>query len=133
MTVLGPEVFALVVTSLFTGLLWIPYLVNRIVEDGPWPVLSAPNLRPSAPWAERLMRAHTNAVENLAVFAPLALAVVVTHRTTNLTGTASLVYFAARVAHAALYAAGIPVFRTLVFATGFACQMILVLALLGAR
>lgn len=131
-TVLEPEVFAVVATALFTALLWIPYVANRIVEDGPWSVLRASNLRPRASWAERLMHAHTNAVENLVVFAPLALAVVVTHRTTALTGTVAVVYLGARLAHAALYTAGVPVLRTLAFAAGFACQITLALVLLGA-
>lgn len=129
---LGPEIFAVVATAVLTGLLWLPYVSNRIAEDGAWMALSTPNLRPRAPWAERLMRAHANAVENLAVFAPLALAAAITDRTTALTGAAALMYIGARVAHAALYTAGIPVLRTLAFAAGFACQTIFVLALLGA-
>ena len=47
----------------------------------------------------RAVRAHLNAVENLAVFAPLALAVHVTGAGTPLTAAASMTYFAARALH----------------------------------
>ena len=74
---LSTELFWLVLSCMLTGLLWVPYIINRIIEHRPFPALwnPMPDVRPKAQWAERLMRAHENAVENLVVFAPLVLVI----------------------------------------------------------
>lgn len=127
-----PEIYWLTLTSVMTALLWIPYLVNRIVETGPWATLGVPRLQPDAPWAGRLMRAHANAVENLAIFAPLALSVPITGSGSSATAIACSVYFYARAAHVLAYVAAIPVLRTLAFTAGFLAQMFLAMHILGA-
>ena len=112
------------------ALFWIPVVLNRIVETGPWAALNTPKRQPEAAWADRWARAHANAVENLAVFAPLALAVQLANLNSPATAAACMVYFFARLVHAPAYAAGVPVIRTLAFATGFFCQMKLASTLL---
>ncbi len=124
------ELFWLVLTLVMTALLWLPYIVNRILELGVWATLSTPSLQPKAAWADRLMQAHRNAVENLAVFAPLVLALGIVNIHTATTATAAMVYFWARLAHVLVYAAAIPVARTLAFLAGFTCQMALAYTLL---
>ncbi|MFL6695312.1 MAG: MAPEG family protein [Ramlibacter sp.] len=57
------------------------------------PRLSGPQSR----WAQRLMAAHDNAVENLVVFAALVLAANAMGISNAAIATASLVYFWARV------------------------------------
>ena len=89
-----------------------------------------PDTRPKAPWAERLMRAHSNAVENLGVFAPLVLALQIIGISTAITAGACMVYFFVRLAHAILYTFAIPLLRTVAFVIGFGCQMALALTLL---
>lgn len=128
---LTPEFYWLTLTIAMTALLWAPYLVNRIVEIGPWATLSVPKLKPQAPWADRLMRAHANAVENLVIFAPLVLVVQVAGMNSSITAIACMVYFYARVLHVVAYLAAVPVIRTLAFTAGFFSQMTLVLHLLG--
>lgn len=84
------ELYWLTATTVMTGLLWLPYIVNRVIELGP-PSLALfppPDPPPRAPWAARAIRAHMNAVENLVVFAPLALSI-------HMTGSASRVTAAA--------------------------------------
>jgi len=76
MTELSAELTWLVWTALLTALLWIPYILKLLSEQGVTNALMdgehvAP---PRAAWAQRAKRAHTNAVENLVVFAPLVLA-----------------------------------------------------------
>lgn len=129
-----PELFWLAAVSLFTACLWMPYIVNRILEHGLWPALRNPNhdARPRAAWADRLMWAHANAIENLAVFAPLAVATHVLDATSAATAAASALYFFARVAHTFIYAAGVPLLRTLAFVAGFAAQAVLAFAVLRA-
>lgn len=127
------ELLWLSATALMTALFWVPYVINRMVEDRPWPALQnpQPDTEPEAQWALRAMRAHTNAVENLAVFAPLVLAVVVGGASTSTTATACAVYFLARALHFVVYTAGVPVVRTLAFVTGAAAQVMLALAVLA--
>jgi uncharacterized MAPEG superfamily protein len=131
--VLTPELYWLVLTTLMTGLFWIPYILQRILENGFWPALWSPQglTHMDAPWAQRMMRAHQNAVENLVIFAPLVLALHVTGANTSATTAACIVYFVARAAHFVIYTLAIPLFRTVAFRAGFAAQMVLALALLG--
>ena len=79
----------------------------------------------------RIKRAHANAVENLVIFAPLALAVQMTSVSTTTTATACMVYFFARLVHVVAYIAAVPLVRTLAFTAGFFSQMALALTLLG--
>ena len=127
-----PELFWLVLTVLMTSLMWVPYILNRMKEHGVGPALwnPQPDTRPQAQWAERLMRAHANAVENLVVFAPLVLALHVTGVSTSATVAASMVYFFARLAHVLLYTFAVPLLRTVAFIVGFGCQLTLALTLL---
>lgn len=127
---LTTELYWLVLTILMTALFWAPTILNRIVELGAWETLNIPRLRPEAGWAERLMKAHANAVENLVIFAPLVLAVQLTGSGSSATAMACLVYFFARLVHVLAYVAAVPVLRTLAFAVGFFCQMALALILL---
>ena len=69
------EVFWLVCTVILTGILWIPYTLDRIKVRGVMGAMDNPKPgdKPQSPWAMRLYFAHTNAVENLVLFAPLVL------------------------------------------------------------
>jgi len=127
------ELFYLALCAGFTGILWMPYIVNRIVELGLWTALRNPNPDepPKAKWAHRLMCAHSNAVENLVVFAALVLALQISQISNETTVMASAVFLYSRVAHALIYTAGIPLLRTLSFFVGFICQGALFLQLLG--
>jgi uncharacterized MAPEG superfamily protein len=130
-TPLTTELYWLVVTITMTALFWLPYILNRILELGVWATLSVPQLQPEAPWAQRLIKAHVNAIENLVIFAPLLFIIQITGMNSSITATASMVYFFARLIHIIAYLMAIPVLRTLAFAVGFFCQMALVLTLLS--
>ena len=120
-------------TAAFTGLLWVPIILNRLAEMGIWKALSnpEPDVRPHANWAYRLANAHRNAIENLVVFAPLAICVHILQSGNQFTTTACAAFFSARVAHAVIYTAGIPLLRTVAFAIGFGAQSILFLRVVG--
>ena len=77
-------------------------------------------------WAERLMKAHANAVENLVVFASLVLAAQALGVNSPAVATACMVYFWARVVHVVSYTLAIPWIRTLSFAVGFGAQATIV-------
>jgi uncharacterized MAPEG superfamily protein len=118
------EMFYLACVATFTAVLWIPYVLNRFAVWGIADTVGYPaDPKPLSPWAERLKRAHANAVENLVVFAALVLAANALGITGGVVATAAVVYFWARVVHALAYAAGIPWLRTLGFSVGFFAQM----------
>ena len=129
----SPELFYTTLTAAFTGLMWAPIIVNRLGEMGPWKALKnpQPDVRPETEWAYRLACAHRNAIENLTVFAPLAIIVHVLGLGTALTAGAAAVFLFARMAHAVIYTFGIPLLRTIAFAIGFGCQTILAARILG--
>lgn len=127
------HLFWLTLSILLTGLQWVPYVVNRFRELGPpgwgWHPPADPPHR--AEWANRAARAHANAVENLVVFAPLALAVLVAGRADAFSAAACQAYFWARVGHFSVSTLGFPIVpRTLCFLAGVGCQVALAARLL---
>ena len=128
---LTPELFWLTLTVILTGILWIPYILNRITVRGVAGTMAnpTPGSKPHAAWATRLMFAHDNAVENIIVFAPLVLILNEIDYSTKWTIYASAIYFWSRLAHLIVYTLGLPVFRTLAFTVGFLAQAVLVLAI----
>jgi len=120
------ELLYLVFTTTLTGLIWIPYILDRIAVWGLTTAVGYPeNPKPQSPWARRMMAAHENAVENLVIFAGLVLAAHALGISNNATATACVVYFWARVVHLAAYTFAVPWVRTLAFAVGFFAYMTL--------
>lgn len=128
-----PELLWLTLTLALTGLLWVPYILQYILQVGPVAaIFDGSGIRDhNASWANRAQRAHTNAVENLVVFAGLVLIIVTLNIGDTLTEVTGLVFFVSRLVHALVYMAGIPLIRTLAFLTGFGCQVVLVLRIFG--
>ena len=125
------ELFWLTLTVILTGLLWIPYILNRCQVRGLTGAMANPsrNDKPQAEWANRMMFAHDNAIENLAIFAPLVLILNAIDYSSKWTALACAVYFWSRLAHALVYTLGIPVLRTVTFTIGFLAQAVLALAI----
>jgi uncharacterized MAPEG superfamily protein len=117
------ELLYLVLVTVLTGVMWIPYILDRIAVWGLTEAVGYPeNPKPQSAWARRMMKAHVNAVENLVIFATLVLAAQVANVTNNVTATACVVYFWARVVHLGAYTLAVPWVRTLAFAVGFFAQ-----------
>ena len=117
------EIAYLVYVTAFTGLLWVPYIIDRAAVGGLADAVGYPdNPKPQSPWARRLMKAHANAIENLAVFATLILAAQALGVSNSVTAGAAMVYFWTRVVHALSYTFALPWVRTLSFTVGFAAQ-----------
>lgn len=130
---LPPELNSVALSAMLTGVLWVPIIANRLFEMGPWKALKnpEPDVRPHANWAYRLAAAHRNAIENLAVFAPLAIMVHILGAGNALTATAASVFFLSRLAHALIYTLGIPLLRTIAFVVGFWAQAVMALRMVG--
>jgi uncharacterized MAPEG superfamily protein len=125
------EIFWLTLSVILTGLLWVPYLIDRIRIRGLMGAMDNPKPKdkPQSAWAQRLYFAHTNAVDNLVLFAPLVLILDSRNVSTDMTAAACAIYFWARLVHALSYAAGIKVVRTLAFVIAWLACAALVLAI----
>ena len=128
------ELHWLTLTVLMTALLWIPHFLDRLATRGLWGAIEGATPETGAmqtPWALRAMKAHDNAVSNLAVFAPAVLVAHLLHVSTPVTQLAAAVYFFARLAHFVVYAAGVPTGRTLAFTVGWGAQVAFLGSILG--
>ena len=115
-----PELKYLALIATFTALMWIPYILdvitrNKITDAVGYP--SAP-LKMS-PWAERLKKAHYNAIENLVPFAAIVLVAHAAGVSNAATAAAAAAFFWARIVHAVSYTLAIPWLRTLSFAVAW--------------
>lgn len=133
-TASSDEFFWLSVMLLISIFMWLPYILQEILSVGAFKAMAhkAPWTIKLAPWAERARAAHRNNVENLVVFAPLALMIAATGQGDDLTAGAAMIYVLARLAHYPLYVMAIPGGRTLAFLLGMICQLVMALRLLGA-
>lgn len=123
---MNTELLYLALVTAFTGLLWIPYILDRIAVRGLVDAVGYPEYpKPQSAWAQRLMKAHANAVENLVVFAALVLVANAIGVTGGAVAAAAVVFFWARVVHAVVHTLAIPWVRTLAFAVGFGAQAVI--------
>jgi uncharacterized MAPEG superfamily protein len=113
----------LLASAVMTALMWVPYVLDRLVAIGVARTLGNPqpgDADEQSAWARRAKAAHGNAIENFAVFGPVVLLAIsqgVGDR--PLVTTSAAVYFVARAVHFVVYTAGVPVVRTLSFLTGW--------------
>ncbi|MBV30051.1 MAG: MAPEG family protein [Actinomycetota bacterium] len=109
-------------------ILWLPYVLERIMRQGLMTVLQYKNTDAEpAVWAQRAHRAHLNLVENLAPFAALVLIANVT--STKVAGWAAL-FFWARVVQAIVHIAGIAYVRTVAFFVSWLALIIMFFAVI---
>ena len=126
------ELLYLTLVTAFTGLLWVPYILDRLMVRGIGDAVGYPdNPKPQSARAQRLMKAHANAVENLVVFAGLVLVAQAVGLSNAAIATACAVYFWARIVHALAYTFAVPWVRTLAFTVGFFAQAVIACQLLA--
>jgi len=128
------ELYWLTLTVLMTALFWLPYVLDRMAVRGIWATIadSMPEtFEEHSLWAKRAARAHTNAVENLIIFAPAVLVAHALNISTPATQLAAVTYFFARLAHFIVYTMGLPLVRTLSFAVGWLAQIVILATILG--
>ena len=114
-----------------TGVMWMPYVIDRLKARGMLDASGYPtDPKPQAAWAQRLMRAHLNGVENLVVFATLVLVAQFAGVGGPQVVAACQIYFWARLVHAIGCAFAIPWVPTLAFTISFGAQVVIALALL---
>ena len=117
----------LVATAVLCLLLPVVYLVGRSSVPGglAWGFGNRDTTLAVPAWTARAGRAHANLVENLAPFAILVLVAHAAGKTNATTALGATLFFWGRVAHAAVYTAGIPYLRTAVFFVGTAGELLI--------
>jgi len=129
---LSNELYWLTLTLLMTSLFWLPYIINRMAEQGVLSAVWDPYGRTDTgkDWASRMMQAHQNSVENLVIFAPLVIMVNSMGLNSEITATACMVYFLVRMIHYLAFTFAVPVLRVVTFIIGFGVQSLLAVTLL---
>ncbi len=127
------ELWMLAWSAALCALLWIPYIVSRVLTWGIVDTVGYPQDPPALPgWAQRSQRAHGNMVENLAPFAAVVLIAHMAGANNAMTAFGAILFFWARVGHAIVFIAGIPWLRTLAFVAGWVGIILVFLALYDA-
>ncbi len=118
-------------TAAITLLMWLPYILARMMKSGAMATLdySADN-DPLPTWAARAKRAHANAVENLAPFAAVVLVAHLAGEANATTALWAIIYFWARVVHYLGFISGMPFVRTLSFAVGWLATLLIFLQII---
>jgi uncharacterized MAPEG superfamily protein len=128
------ELFYLLLTAILTGVLWIPVVIGYVTSRG-LPTPAEYKVAPTTPlpdWVNRANRAHLNAVENVAPFAAVVLIANAVGVSTPVTVNCAMIYFYARVAHAAIQISGFGLLmaRTVAFTVAWLAFMTYAIVLL---
>src|ERR1700687_265962 len=88
------ELMWLTLTVILTGRMGVHYIIDRMMVRGMMGAMATPSRKdkPQSSWAMRLYFAHTNAIENLVIFAPLVLILDSQGHSTESTAIACAVY-----------------------------------------
>jgi len=125
------ELMSLTWVVALSAVMWVPYILNTIMVRGLVDAVGYPDHpKPLAPWAERMKKAHYNAVENLVVFAALVLMLNAAGVSNGTTVLVCNIYFWARLVHLLVYTFGVPWLRTLSFAVSWICIVALIVQLI---
>lgn len=136
MNTLSSELYWLTLNVVLTAFMVTPYAIYRLNKLGGIINVFKSPLPGDTPfdeeWAHRAYRAHMNAFEGIALFAPLAIAVHVSGLGNNVTAAACAIYFWARLIYAPLYYFDVPYFKTTAWMTGLIATLALAYELLIA-
>lgn len=125
------DLWCLVWTAVLAVLIPNIYLVGRMQAPGgmEWMLGNRDTPLEAAAWVGRAVRAHANLVEGLTPFAVLVLVAHVAGKANGWTALGAEMFLVARIAHFAIYSAGVPGLRTLAFTVGVAGELLILLQL----
>ncbi len=117
------------------GLLFILIVIQAVAGVRAQGLTALANSRDNLPapgvFQARAKRVVDNHREGLILFAPLVLIAALSHISNPATVLGAQLFFFARVAHAGLYLAGVPMIRPLAWAVGIAGTIMVFSALMG--
>ena len=125
-----PDLYYLTLSALLLAVLWVPYIAGSVMKHGllqarDYKIAGIPKKPDSPAWLDRANRAHVNLVEGFPSFAALVIVAHLTAEANSTTAMACMIFFWARLAHAIVYMMALPYLRTVLFATGFFCQIVI--------
>ena len=126
-----PELTALILAALLQVIQYLLYAVPANLELGPGYTMSARDREPSKQMSDgtaRLGRALSNHFEGLILFTLAVVVVTLSGQSTAFTAAMAWLYLAARVAYVPAYAWGLSPWRSLIWLTGFAATVLMLLA-----
>ncbi len=127
-----PDLTYLTWAAALCVVIWVPYILSRIMVWGLPQAMGYPESPPELPkWAGRSLRAHLNLVENLAPFAALVLVAHVAGLANETTALGAAIFFWARVVQWLVHVFGVPYVRTLAFAVSLVGLAIIFIAIIG--
>lgn len=126
------DLWMLVATGILGAAMPLVYLTGRVQSPGgmAWAFGNRDTALDVAPWVARAVRAHANLTENLALFAILVICAHLAGKVNDAVALGATIFFWSRVAHAALYTAGVVYLRTAAFFAGVAGEILILLQLL---
>ena len=125
------ELTYLALSAAIVGIAQFVYIPHRMLSWGLKDTMGYPDNPPVAPqWVQRAMKAHSNQVENLVVFAALVLVAGLSGISTEMTVFASMLYFWTRLIYHVCYVMGIPILRTLAHTASWVASVIIFIELI---
>jgi uncharacterized MAPEG superfamily protein len=127
-----PELGYLVWSAALTLVLAVIAVLGALLEVGlPRLAGNRENMPEMPDWAGRAARAHRNMLENLVLFAILVLTARAASVSNSMTVLGAQLFFWGRVAHAAIYIAGIAWIRTAAWAVSVLGLLLIFLQLVS--
>ena len=128
------ELIWLLLTAIWTTVLWIPYIVlaTRPQNEPHQSFARMPNIQAMTNVAQRAYRAHQNMVEQFAAFAAVVIVAHLAQVSNAVTTSAAMAYFVIRVVHAFGYISGwarLPL-RPIIFLLANLCILVIAGAVL---
>jgi len=134
MNTLTSELYWLTLNVILTAFMVTPYAAYRLRKLGGIVQVFRTPLPGDSPfddeWAHRAYRAHMNAFEGIALFAPLAIAVHISGISNEVTALACATFFWARLVYAPLYYFDVPYFKTTAWMISLIATLVLAYELL---
>jgi uncharacterized MAPEG superfamily protein len=128
---MGVELTMLVYSTALLLALVLIQATAGVLAQGLTPMAgSRDNLPPPKPFQARTKRVVDNHREGLTLFAPLVIVAALIHVSNSWTVLGAELFFYARVVHAGLYLAGVPLIRPLAWAVGLIGTLMVLLAVL---
>lgn len=123
---MNTDLTMLVASAMLCATLPVLYLVGRLQVAGglDWGLGNRDTELFAPAWVGRAERAHRNLLENLPHFAVVVLAAQLAGQANAVTAIGATVFFWARIAHVAVYVAGITRVRTAVYFLGLTGELV---------
>ena len=127
---LSPDLMYLAWSAALAAVLWVPYIIERVLNQGLVQAVGYPDNPPEpAKWAQRAQRAHLNLLENLPIFAALVLVAHLAGAADETSALGATLFFWARLVQALVMLAGVPWVRTLAFVVSWIGMVLVFVAI----